>query len=82
MCVRDQKCLSNIWPSVCFVQFNELHVKMTRLMQEMQANLGSQEDISKRQQMNLGRVAEIEQMLQSSQMHHHHHHHHPHVSCY
>lgn len=43
---------------------------MTRLMQEMQANLGSQEDISKMQQMNLGRIAEIEQMLQSSQMHH------------
>ena len=66
----------DMWPFVYFVQFNELHVKMTRLMQEMQANLGSQEDISKRQQMNLGRVAEIDQMLQSSQMHH------PHVSCF
>lgn len=47
-------------------------------MQEMQANLGSQEDISKMEQMHLGRIAEIEQMLQASQMHH------PHVSyaCY
>ena len=57
------------------MQFNELHVKMTRLMQEMQANLGSQEDISKMEQMHLGRIAEIERLLQSSQMH-------PHVSFY
>ena len=40
-------------------------------MQEMQANVGSQEDINKMEQMHLGRIAEIEQMLQSSQMHSH-----------
>ena len=43
---------------------------MTRLMQEMQANLGSQEDITKMEQMHMGRIAEIDQILQSSQMHH------------
>ena len=64
----------NIRCCVCFVQFNELHVKMTRLMQEMQANLGSQEDISKMEQMHLGRIAEIDQIVQTSRMHH------PHVS--
>ena len=42
-------------------------------MQEMQANLGSQEDINKMEQMHMGRIAEIERLLQSSQMH-------PHVS--
>lgn len=40
-------------------------------MQEMQANLGSQEDISKMEQMHLGRIAEIDQILQMQ---------HPHVS--
>ena len=38
-------------------------------MQEMQANVGSKEDISKMEQVHMERIAEIEQMLRSSQIH-------------
>ncbi|XP_065885901.1 adenomatous polyposis coli protein-like isoform X3 [Dysidea avara] len=56
-------------------KFNELHVKMTRLMQEMQANLGSQEDINRMEEHRLARINQIDRLVQQAQQFHADHRH-------
>lgn len=43
---------------------------MTRLMQEMQANLGSQEDINRMEEQRLARINQIDRLVQQAQQFH------------
>ena len=43
---------------------------MTRLMQEMQANLGSQEDINRMEEHRLARINQIDRLVQQAQQFH------------
>jgi len=43
---------------------------MTRLMQEMQANLGSQEDINRMEEQRIARINQIDRLVQQAQQFH------------